>query len=415
MKKAFIIATGTELLLGNTVDTNSAFISQRLTQAGIKVIGRIIVGDQREEIRAAFSLGTQLADIIISSGGLGPTKDDLTKATACEVMGVKLEIIEEEVVKLKDYFARRNRPMPDSNIKQAMFPREAIVLANRSGTAPGMYLYKDRKTVIVLPGPPHEMKRMFLGEAEPLFREKLGLTSTKAVSQVIKVFGPGESQVEEMLQEIMDEPRGCSLALLAEKGEIFIRVTAEGETPEDSHRILKELRNRILASMGDNVYGYDDDTLITVVGSLLQAEGLTLATAESCTGGYLSKMMSELPGSSAFFWGGAVTYSNEAKNKLIKVQDNTISKYGAVSEETAREMAAGIQRVSGSDIAVAITGIAGPEGGSDLKPVGLVYIAYLSDKGEKVYQLRFNSDREGNRMLAVKSALDILRRQLNSR
>lgn len=415
MKRAFIIATGTELLLGNTADTNSDFIARQLIQAGIKVIGRIIVGDQREEIMAAFSLGTQLADIIISSGGLGPTRDDLTKETACEVMGVELEIIEEEAVKLKEYFARRQRKMPASNIKQAMFPREAIILANRSGTAPGMYLYKDEKTLIVLPGPPHEMERMLLDEAEPLLREKLKLTDSRALSQVIKVFGPGESQVEEMLAEIIDDPRGCSLALLAEMGEIHIRITAEGTARQESQKILGEIRKRVIMAMGDNVYGYDDDTLISVVTGLLQDKGLILATAESCTGGYLSKMMTDLPGSSAFFWGGAVTYDNTAKNKLINVKDDTINTYGAVSEETAREMAAGIKEVAGSDIAVAITGIAGPEGGSDTKPVGLVYIAYLSDGEEKVYQLRFNSHRKGNRILAVKSALDILRRHLQGR
>lgn len=412
LKKAFIIATGTELLLGSTIDTNSAFIAQRLMEAGVKVIGRIIVGDQKEEIFAAFALGAQLADIIISSGGLGPTKDDLTKETACEFMQVKLEVVEEEVTRLQDFFARRQKPMPDNNIKQAMFPREAVILANNSGTAPGMYLYKDQKTIIVLPGPPREMKKMFLDEVEPLLKEKLSLTGKKAVSQVIKVFGPGESQVEEMIKDVMDDPQGCSIALLASDGEIHVRITAEGEDQQASQRILDGLTEKIKADMGAYIYGYDEDTLSSVVAGLLKERKLTLAVAESCTGGYLSKTITDLPGSSAYFWGGAITYSNEAKNTLIGVNDQMIRDFGAVSEETAREMAAGIKKTAGSNIAIAITGIAGPDGGTDNKPVGLVYIALLSDEKEKVYKLHFNSHREGNRILAVKSALDIVRRYL---
>ncbi len=415
MKKAFIIATGTELLLGSTIDTNSVFIAQRLMEAGIKVIGRTIVGDQYEEIYAAFAMGAQLADIIISSGGLGPTKDDLTKETACDFMQVELEVIDDEVAKIKEYFARRRKPMPESNIKQAMFPGEAIILANKVGTAPGMYLFKEQKTVIVLPGPPKEMKKMFLEEVEPLLQEKLKLTGKIAVARVIKVFGPGESQVEEMIKDVMDDPQGCSIALLAADGEINVRITAEGEDQEASQRILDGLTEKIKADIGPYIYGYDEDTLSSVVAGLLKEKGLTVAVAESCTGGYLSKTITDLPGSSGYFWGGAVTYSNEAKNSLIGVNNDIISHHGAVSEETAREMAWGVKKASGSNIAIAITGIAGPDGGTDDKPVGLVYLAAVSDEREKVFRVNFNSDREGNRILAVKSALDIVRRYLNDK
>ncbi len=413
MKKAFIIATGTELLLGNTIDTNSVFIAQRLAESGIKVIGRIIVGDQEDKIYSAFALGAELADIIISSGGLGPTKDDLTKEMACNFMQVEMTVVDEEVVKLKEFFNRRQKSMPESNIKQAMFPSEAIILTNKLGTAPGMYLFKDQKTIILLPGPPKEMKKMFIDEVEPLLQKKLK-PGKKALIKTIKVFGPGESQVEEIMTEVMENPQGCSLALLAVDGEIHIRITAEGQDSEASKKILTNLTEKIEEKLGANIYGYDDDTLTAIVAELINKRGLTLAIAESCTGGYLAKTITDLPGSSSYFWGAAITYSNEAKNKLIDVDTNTISTYGAVSKETALEMAQGIKKLSGSSIGIALTGIAGPEGGTETKQAGLVYIALVSDNSEKVKELKFTGDREGIRILAVKTALDIVRKSILS-
>ena len=413
MKKAFIIATGTELLLGNTIDTNSVFIAQRLAESGIKVIGRIIVGDQEDKIYSAFALGAELADIIISSGGLGPTKDDLTKEMACNFMQVEMTVVDEEVVKLKEFFNRRQKSMPESNIKQAMFPSEAIILTNKLGTAPGMYLFKDQKTIILLPGPPKEMKKMFIDEVEPLLQKKLK-PGKKALIKTIKVFGPGESQVEEIMTEVMENPQGCSLALLAVDGEIHIRITAEGQDSEASKKILTNLTEKIEEKLGANIYGYDDDTLTAIVAELINKRGLTLAVAESCTGGYLAKTITDLPGSSSYFWGAAITYSNEAKNRLIDVDTNTINTYGAVSKETALEMAQGIKKLSGSSIGIALTGIAGPEGGTETKPAGLVYIAIVSDNLEKVKELKFTGDREGIRILAVKTALDIVRKSILS-
>lgn len=413
MKKAFIIATGTELLLGNTIDTNSVFIAQRLAESGIKVIGRIIVGDQEDKIYSAFALGAELADIIISSGGLGPTKDDLTKEMACNFMQVEMTVVDEEVVKLKEFFNRRQKSMPESNIKQAMFPGEAIILTNKLGTAPGMYLFKDQKTIVLLPGPPKEMKKMFIDEVEPLLQKKIK-TGKKALTRTIKVFGPGESQVEEMITEVMENPQGCSLALLAVDGEIHVRITAEGQDVEASKKILNNLTKKMREKMGTYIYGYDDDTLTSIVAELINKRGLTLAIAESCTGGYLAKTITDLPGSSSYFWGAAITYSNEAKNKLIDVDTNTISTYGAVSKETALEMAQGIKKLSGSSIGIALTGIAGPEGGTETKQAGLVYIALVSDNSEKVKELKFTGDREGIRILAVKTALDIVRKSILS-
>lgn len=303
MKKAFIISTGTELVLGNTMDTNSIFIAERLTDMGIRVIGKIIIGDKKEEIYAAFALGIELADLIIASGGLGPTQDDLTKETACEIMQVEMKVVDQEVRKLKEFFSRRQRPMPESNIKQAMFPDGAVIINNKMGTAPGMYLFKNQKTIVLLPGPPREMKKMFTDEVGPLLMEKLKPDGPKVVTRVIKVLGPGESQVEEMLAEVMEKPGGCSLALLAVDGEIHIRITAEGQDHEDSKQIADQLTVRIKEKLGTSIYGYDEDTLISVVASLIQQRGLTLAIAESCTGGYLAKIVTDLPGSSSYFWG----------------------------------------------------------------------------------------------------------------
>jgi nicotinamide-nucleotide amidase len=303
--------------------------------------------------------------------------------------------------------------MPESNIKQAMFPSEAIILNNKLGTAPGMYLFKDQKTIVLLPGPPKEMKKMFIDEVEPLLQKNLK-PGKKAVTRIIKVFGPGESQVEEMIAEVMENPQGCSLALLAVDGEIHIRITAEGQDSEASKKILTNLTEKIEQKMGANIYGYDDDTLTSIVAELINKRGLTLAAAESCTGGYLAKTITDLPGSSSYFWGAAITYSNEAKNRLIGVDTNTISTYGAVSKETALEMAQGIKKLSGSSIGIALTGIAGPQGATETKPAGLVYIAIVSDNIEKVKELKFTGDREGVRILAVKTALDIVRRNILS-
>ncbi len=412
MKNAFIIATGTELLIGNATDTNSAFIAERLAELGIKTIGKIIVGDKKEEILGAFRLGADLADIIISTGGLGPTKDDLTKETACEFMQVKMEVVDQEAAKLKDFFARRKKAMPDSNIKQAMFPQESVILPNELGTAPGMYLFKNGKIIILLPGPPKEMKKIFTDKVEPLLREKLDSQVKKAVTKTIKVFGPGESQVEEMISEIIDDPQGCSIALLAVEGEIHIRITAEGENSEDSRKIMEDVTDRIKTKLTDHIYGHDNDTLPSILAELMKENGMTLAVAESCTGGYLAKTITDLPGSSAYFWGGAITYSNEAKNELLGVRKEIIASYGAVSQETALVMAQGIKRIADSSIGLSITGIAGPEGGTETKPVGLVYIAIVGDKLEKVKPLNFTGDRESIRILSVKSALDLIRRSI---
>lgn len=412
MYKAYLVSTGTELLLGKTIDTNSVFLAERLTNMGIKVIGKSVVGDNREHIHNAISMGINSADIVITTGGLGPTLDDLTKEVACEVLNCPMVEFEAEVKKLREFFQKRNRNMPEINLKQAMFPIDAKIITNKNGTAPGMYLNKSGKTLICLPGPPHEIMPMYIEEVEPLLKIDYGHNNRQSSVITLNIFGLGESQVEEMLAEIVKDPRGCSLALIAKDGEIQLRVTAEGKDTCHSQQILTELVARIKSILGDKIYGYNENTLPVVVADLLLQHNFNLAVAESCTGGLLAKMLTDLPGSSEYFWGGAVSYSDEAKTRIMGVSDNTISQYGAVSEPVAQEMAIQIRKLAGSDIGVSITGIAGPGGGNEIKPVGTVFIGVDSQRGTKVKQLHFVGNREAIRTLAAKNALDWLRKLL---
>jgi nicotinamide-nucleotide amidase len=314
------------------------------------------------------------------------------------------------VERLRNWFAVRQRSMPAINLRQAMFPAEAIVLINLKGTAPGMYLQKDGKTIILLPGPPREMKNMFLNEVEPLLKKDFAADMPKIIRRTIKTLGLGESQVEERLGDLMNCPDGLSMALLAVAGEVHICLAGEARLEGD--RLFEDCSAKIVEKMGRNVFGWDDETLAGTTAGLLISQGKNLAVAESCTGGLLGKMITDLPGSSRYFWGGVISYSNEAKQRLLGVREDTLLQYGAVSPETAREMAQGIRRISGADMALAITGIAGPEGGSAEKPVGLVYIALASDTGCEVKELRFGLGRDLIRVLSAKSALDLLRRQM---
>jgi nicotinamide-nucleotide amidase len=380
---------------------------------GIRVEGKATVGDSRDQIERAFRSGMETADIVISTGGLGPTFDDLTKTVACELMGCSMVIIPEEEKRLRDYFAHRHRPMPEINLRQAMFPGEAEILPNPLGTAPGMYLRKNGKLLILLPGPPREMKRMYLDQVKPRLERDYTSQLEKVIRRTIKVLGPGESQVDEMLAQVMENNLGCSMALLAKDGEIHIKITAEGENESDSQRILDELTQAIQAKLNKHIFGYDDDTLAQQIGTMLNRRGQKLAVAESCTAGMLGSMITEVAGSSEYFWGGIISYSNECKMNILGVNSVTLEQYGAVSPQTAEEMARGMRRLSAADFALAITGIAGPTGGTKEKPVGLVYIALAFDNECIVKELRFVGTREAIRTLSAKSSLDLLRRHLD--
>ena len=413
--QAYIVCTGTELLQGDVVETNSVFLSRRLASLGIKVVGKSVVGDDRLSLQRAFELGLELADVVIATGGLGPTRDDITKEVACEVLGCSLELRPEEEAKLREFFRRRNRDMPQSNLRQAMFPPEALVLANPRGTAPGLFVEKNGKTVILLPGPPAEMRPMFSEEVEPLLRRALGDNREFVRTRVIKVIGPGESKVEEMIKEFLDDPRGASITLLVEEGEIHVRVTVQEPDPELVQKKIEFLEKGLIGVLGIDVFGFDDDSLPSVVIRMLRERGIRVAVAESCTGGLLGKMLTDVPGSSDVFWGGVISYSNEAKVRMLEVSPLTLERFGAVSWQTACEMAQGIKRCSGADVGIGITGIAGPGGGTPEKPVGLVYLGLAWADQVMAKELRLSGGRERIRILTAKSALDWLRRYLTGR
>ncbi|MDD2509702.1 MAG: competence/damage-inducible protein A [Syntrophomonas sp.] len=412
MKTACLISTGTELLLGTTNDSNSTYIAERLFNRGIRVVGKVVVGDNHNTIKKAFENALDLADIVVSSGGLGPTRDDLTKEVACEVMGCDMLINMVEVQRLKDYFARRQRSMPESNLKQALFPPEAEIIYNSLGTAPGMYLKKDNKVLVLLPGPPREMEPMFKQEIEPRLERDFPQAVNRVIRRTIKILGPGESQLEKMLDSVMDAYPELAMALLAVDGEIHIKLTVEGQDINHSQELMEKVSQSIKESVGRHIVGYDDDSLVSVVARCLVETEKKLAVAESCTGGLLAKMITDLPGSSEYFWGSVTSYSNEAKMLYLDVKRETLEKHGAVSPEVAREMAQGMQKKSGAELALSITGIAGPNSDAKEKPVGLVYICLAAGDLLQVKEMHFVGNRESIRILAAKTALDLLRRHL---
>jgi len=412
MPTAFIISTGSELLTGQIADSNSAYLTARLMDMGFSIQGKVTVGDDVWQLQQVFDLAVASADLIISTGGLGPTFDDLTKSTACRVVNCDLELRQDELNRLEKWFAQRNRPMPEINRQQAMFPRESTVLRNEMGTAPGMYLNKDHKILVLLPGPPREMIPMFISQVEPLLKQDISSRLQPLIRKTIKVMGMGESQVEERLGDLIRSPGLCTKALLASEGEIQVRLSVQDGSGSEE---LAHLAGLITDRLGRHVFGFDNDTLVTAAADLLVMAGAKLAVAESCTGGLLSKMITDLPGSSSFYWGGVVSYSNEAKQHFLDVKEQTLDQNGAVSPAAAEEMARGILKASGVDYALAITGIAGPDGGTDLKPVGLVYIALASQWSVETRELRLSGGRDLIRIIAAKSALDLLRRRLDKK
>ncbi|MDR1160574.1 MAG: competence/damage-inducible protein A [Syntrophomonadaceae bacterium] len=412
IKKAYIISTGTEITSGAIVDTNGAFLARNLTEEGFKVIGCSVVGDDKDYMHKLFVKTLQEADLIVASGGLGPTLDDVTKHALCQALDMELVLDEKEEEKIKRYFQKRERSMPDINIRQAMFPAGAQLLDNNFGTASGMYLLLPEQMVVLLPGPPRELKPMFEQELLPVLRKKFNLQEKKIIRRTVKVFGPGESQVETMLQPLIATAKGYSFAFLADEGEVHIKINLEEEFIAQGDVLLNKAVSDIEDIMGDSVFGYEEDTLISRVSFLLKEKRMMLSVAESCTGGLLAKMLTDHAGSSDFFWGSLVVYNNDAKKKLLGVNEKTLLEKGAVSEEVAEEMAVNIRQSAGTDIALSVTGIAGPGGAAAGKSVGLVFIGCADDEGCLVKKMNFSANRDFNRLFSAKTALDILRRRL---
>ncbi|MGI6657933.1 MAG: competence/damage-inducible protein A [Dethiobacteraceae bacterium] len=403
--KAEIIATGTELLLGQTVNTNARFLSEKLAQMGIDVYWHTVVGDNAVRLEAALRLALSRSDIIITSGGLGPTMDDLTKETVAKVLQLPLEVNAEWERQLINMFASRGSKMTQNNYKQALLPRGAKLITNDYGTAPGIWLEHRDKIIVLLPGPPRELEPMFIEKIMPL----LPSSGSSLVSRTLKVVGLGESSVEDKLAEIIAAQTNPTIAPLAKLGEVHLRLTAKARSKTECQELLDETEAKLTARLGNAIYARDEQTMGSVVAELLSKNKLSLALAESCTGGYLAHTLTNIPGSSSFFSAGLVTYSNEAKSKLLGIPLQFIEEHDAVSAEVGRAMASQVREVAESDLGMGITGIAGPTGGTADKPVGLVYIALATPTTVTCQRFNFFGKRENIKERAVMSALNMLR------
>ena len=413
IRNAEILCVGTEILIGDIVNTNAAYISEKLARLGISQYYQAAVGDNPERLASAINGALERADLIIMSGGLGPTYDDLTKETAAKCMGRGLYLHERSLERIKEIFAFRGKTMTKNNEKQAMMPEGSVVFENNAGTAPGCAIedHEGGKIIIMLPGPPFEMKRMFEESVIPYL---LKLTDKRFVSVNVNIFGMGESEVESRLRDIMDSSVNPTVAPYCGDGEVRLRVTASGHSEDECRKLCLETVEKIKNSeVGPYVYG-TDTTLAEEVVRRFNEAGKTVATAESCTGGLIAKRITDVSGSSQMFGYGAVTYANEAKMKLLSVKAETLEKHGAVSPETAAEMAEGVRLLSGADVGVATTGIAGPGGGTKEKPVGLVYLGVSSKNGTRTVRLMLTQGRDRVRLIASSNALSEAMKELGT-
>ena len=411
---AEILCVGTELLLGSIVNTNAAFLGRELSAIGIFSYYQSVVGDNAKRLAECLELSLSRSDIVIVTGGLGPTYDDLTKETVAQYFGLGMEMHEPSLERLKKFFAQFGREMTPNNEKQAMMPHGCTVFTNNYGTAPGLAVEGGGKAVIMLPGPPREMEPMYREEVKPFLLEKQ--SDKTLVSKTVHIFGMGESQVEHRLKEVMQNSTNPTVAPYAKEGEVELRVTALGADETECENLIAPAIEKIKGELGDVIYGIDVKSLQNAVVSKLAERGLTLATAESCTGGLVGKRITEISGSSSVYLGGIVSYANSVKIGQLGVSEETLRRYGAVSEQTALEMCRGAAERLGADIGASTTGIAGPGGGTDEKPVGLVYVGvYFKNKqtGETAHKaVRLNlsrhmykDEREMIRYMASSNAL----------
>ncbi len=407
VRSAEILCVGTELLLGDITNTNASYISRRLAALGIPVYRQAVVGDNPERMREAVAESFSRSDCLILTGGLGPTCDDITKEIVAEYFELELELNEEALERMKSYFSSTGRNMTKNNEKQAMAPVGARVLQNDWGTAPGLVIERDEKTAILLPGPPIELEPMWRERVEPYLFER---SNSVIVSKNIHILGMGESAVEDKLYHMMNDLTNPTVAPYAGNGEVRVRVSARAENAEKASEMCDELIAEIKKTeVGQFIYGIDIDSMENALVLHLRERGMTLACAESCTGGLIAKRITDISGCSDVFLGGCVTYANEAKEKLLGVKHETLEKYGAVSEQTAREMARGVRLALGADVGIATTGIAGPGGGTPDKPVGTVYIAVSTEKGEEVKLLNLSPKRQREfiRICAATNAMSL--------
>lgn len=411
-----LISVGTEILLGNIVNTNAAYLVEKCALLGCSLYHQTVVGDNEERMEEAIRQAIERADIVILTGGLGPTKDDLTKEVTAKVFGRKLYMDEHSRARIRDYFEKiKSKKVTENNWKQALVPEGAIVIDNLNGTAPGLILEdKERgKAAILIPGPPNEMKPMFEHDIAPYLNKK---QPEGIYSHMVKVCGIGESRAETMVADLMDAQTNPTLAPYAKTGEVHFRVTARACSEEAAEKLMEPMIEEMKKRFGDAVYTTEENvTLEESVIRLLEEKKMTVTTAESCTGGKLSGRLLNVSGASGVYNEGYITYANASKEKILGVKHETLETYGAVSEQTAAEMALGAAKAAGADAALSVTGIAGPSGGTAEKPVGLVYIGCAVNGEVTVREYRFTGNREKNRDYAVARAITLLREELLKR
>lgn len=407
---AELIAVGTELLLGNIANTDAQMISQGLSQLGINVYYHTVVGDNPQRVRQAVDIARGRADILITTGGLGPTCDDLTKVAVAQAFGKELVYHEPSAQRIRERFAQRGTPVTENNFQQAMVPEGCTVLDNDWGTAPGVAFQADGTHVLMLPGPPRECAMMFRHRALPYLQK---LSDGVIASRTVKTFGIGESAAEALLRDLMNALHNPTLAPYAKPTGTELRITAHAPTREEALRLIAPVEERVKAILGDKVIGVDVDSLEEVCFALLKDRGLTVGTAESCTGGLLAKLLTDLPGSSSVFRGGVVSYTNGVKAGLLGVPQDLLDRYGAVSPQVAEAMARGAKAALGCDIALSTTGVAGPDADDRGNPIGLVYLGLAWGDQCQVTEFRAGPvERERVRRQAAQTALDLLRRHL---
>lgn len=406
--RAEIISVGTELLLGQIVDTNAPHLSRALSALGIDVFYRDTVGDNIARLTDTLERALSRADLVITIGGLGPTQDDLTKETIAEVLHEPMVVDPEAEEVIKTFFQRRGLPIAQSNLKQALKPQSGTSIPNSVGTAPGTIVEKDGKIVIALPGPPCEFVPMVEKSVIPFLSHKTSGARTVIVSRSLRVVGIGESAAEEKVKDLLANSNP-TIAPYAKSGECEFRITAKASSEAQARELIDGLEREARERLGDSVYGVDDETLEIVVVRMLVEKGLTLALAESCTGGLVSHRITNVPGSSETYLAGAVSYSNAAKMKMLGVSKEMLREHGAVSPEVAEAMAVGAAEMTGADVALGITGIAGPGGGSPQKPIGLVYIGLKTPEGVEVTKSVFGGSRQEIKLRASQTALNLVR------
>jgi len=408
---AQIITIGDELLIGQTIDTNSAFIGSELSSIGFDITRKISIHDRRDDILQTFSGVTGKTELVMVTGGLGPTSDDITKQTICEFFDTRLVLNKSVLTMIEEMMRRRGVQMNENNRMQAMVPESCRVIQNERGTAPGMLFEKDKTMFIFMPGVPFEMKYMMTEHILPILKERF--TSQVIIHKNIMTYGAPEARLAEMLSGFEKElPGEISLAYLPSSGVIKLRLTAKGTDRDLLTGIIVEQVKKLYRTIPELIYGEDEKSLEKVIGELLKERKQTVSTAESCTGGKIAEMITSIAGSSEYYKGSVIAYDNSVKKHLLGVPDDLIRKYGAVSRQVVEQMASGARKLMGTDFSVATSGIAGPDGGTDSKPVGMVWIAVSSDKGTIAEKYIYGSERIQNILRFSNAALNLLRLQI---